>query len=82
MQIEEGTSDCQCHIILSGPISVDKWEKRKVPVGMINNKVLEKLYMDALVKLEAVWEVSRNGSYILFHSVPTQMATLKLLMEM
>lgn len=49
---------------------------------MIYDKILVKLYMDALAKLEVVWEVSRNGSYILFHSMPTQMCTLKLLGEM
>lgn len=49
---------------------------------MIYDKILVKLYMDALAKLGVVWEVSRNGSYILFHSVPTQMLTLKLLGEM
>lgn len=49
---------------------------------MIYDKILVKLYMDALAKLEVVWEVSRNGSYILFHSVPTQMFTVKLLGEM
>lgn len=52
------------------------------PEGMIYDKILVKLYMDALAKLGVVWEVSRNGSYILFHSVPTQMFTLKLLREM
>lgn len=38
--------------------------------------------MDALAKLKVVWEVNRNGSYILFYSVPTQMFTLKFLGEM
>lgn len=38
--------------------------------------------MDALAKLEAMQEVSRNGSYILFPSKVTQMSTLKLLVEM
>lgn len=38
--------------------------------------------MNALTTLEIVWEVSRNGSYILFYSVPTQMFTLKLHWEM
>ena len=35
----------------------------------------------ALAELEVVWEVSRNGSYILFNSMPIQMFTLKLRRE-
>lgn len=57
-------------------------EKRKRTRGVIYDKILEKLYLDALAKLEVVWEVSRNGSYILFHSVPIQMFTWKFLGEM
>lgn len=59
---------------------VEKKEKR--PGGMIYNNILEWFYIDALARLEVTWEVSRNGSYILFHPVPTQMITLKLLGKM
>lgn len=38
--------------------------------------------MDALAQLEIVWEVSRNGSYILFYLMPIQMFVLKLHGEM